>query len=66
MKNNFDITQIKGKFKISKEKTYIFLNNGKIFEEDSQGNITEIDTQNKDNIEKIKKDIGKGYTDVER
>lgn len=58
--------KIKGRFKINNEKTYVFFTNGKIFEEDKNGNLKEIDISKKQNIEKIKKDIGRGYTDIER
>ena len=66
MSYNINQNEIKGKFKSRTNKTYIFLTNGKILEEDTYGNIIEIDLENKKNIEKIKNEIGRGYTDIER
>lgn len=66
MENNIDTNNIRGKFKTKTGKTYIFLKDGSLLEEDLNGNITKVDLTIKENIIKIKEDIGKGQTDVER
>ena len=66
MENNIDTNNIKGKFRAKSGKTYIFLKDGSLIEEDLNGNITKIDLSIKENIKRIKEDIGEGHTDVVR
>ena len=66
MENNIDTNNIKGRFKAKSGKTYIFLKDGSLLEEDLKGNITKIDLSIKENIKRIKEDIGEGHTDVVR
>ena len=66
MKSNINSNEIKGKFKVSNGKTYIFFTNGKVFEEDASGNLKEVNLQQKSNIEKIRSEIGSGSIDIER
>lgn len=61
MENN-----IKGKFRAKSGKTYIFLKDGSLLEEDLDGNIKKIDLNIQENIKRVKEDIGEGYTDVTR
>lgn len=64
MENNIDINNIKGKFRAKSGKTYIFLKDGRLLEEDLDGNIKKVDLNIQESLERIKEDIGKGYTDV--
>ena len=66
MENNIDINDIKGIYKAKTGKTYIFLKSGNLLEEDINGNILKIDLNDKENIKRIKVEIGKGHTDVVR
>lgn len=66
MENNIDTNNIRGIFKTKTGKTYIFLKDGSLLEEDLNGNITKIDLSIEGNIIRIKEDIGEGYTDIER
>lgn len=66
MENNIDINNIKGRFRAKSGKTYIFLKDGSLLEEDLDGNITKIDLSIKENIKRIKEDIGEGHTDIVR
>lgn len=66
MENNIDINNIRGRFRAKSGKTYIFLKDGSLLEEDLNGNITKIDLSIKENIRRIKEDIGEGHTDVVR
>lgn len=66
MEHNIDTNNIKGIFETETGKTYIFLKDGSVLEEDLNGNITKIDLSIKENKRRIKEDIGKGHTDVVR
>ena len=66
MMNNIDINNIRGRFRAKSGKTYIFLKDGSLLEEDLHGNITKVDLSIKGNIKRIKEDIGQAHTDVER
>ena len=66
MGNNIDINNIRGRFRAKSGRTYIFLKDGSLLEEDSNGNITKIDLSIKENIKRIKEDIGEAHTDVVR
>lgn len=66
MENNIDTNNIKGRFRAKSGKTYIFLKDGSLLEEDLNGNITKIDLSIKENIGRIKEDIGEGQTDIVR
>ena len=62
---NIDTNNIRGRFTAKSGKTYIFLKDGSVLEE-LDGNITKVDLRIKENKKRIKEDIGKGHTDVER
>ena len=66
MEHNIDTNNIRGRFRAKSGKIYIFLEDGSLLEEDLDGNITKIDLSIKENIRRIKEDIGKGHTDVVR
>lgn len=66
MENNIDTNNIKGRFRAKSGKTYIFIKDGSLLEEDLNGNIKKIDLSIKENIKRIKEDIGEGHTDVVR
>lgn len=66
MGSNIDINNIRGRFRAKSGKTYIFLKDGSLLEEDLDGNITKIDLNIKENIKRIKEDIGNGHTDIVR
>lgn len=66
MENNIETNNIKGRFRAKSGKTYIFLKDGSLLEEDLDGNIKKIDLSIQENIKRIKEDIGKGHTDVVR
>ena len=66
MENNIDTNNVKGRFKAKSGKTYIFLKDGSLLEKDLNGNITKIDLSIKENIKRIKEDIGEGQTDIVR
>ena len=61
MENN-----IRGRFRAKSGKTYIFLKDGSLLEEDLNGNIIKIDLSIKGNIKRIKEDIGEAQTDIVR
>lgn len=64
MENNIDIDNIRGRFRAKSGKMYVFLKDGSLLEEDLNGNITKVDLSIKENIRRIKEDIGEAYTDV--
>lgn len=66
MENNIDTNNIKGRFRAKSGKTYIFLKDGSLLEEDLDGNIKKVDLSIQENIKRIKEDIGEGHTDVVR
>ena len=66
MGNNIDTNNIRGRFRAKSGKTYIFLKDGSLLEEDLDGNITKVDLSIKENIKRIREDIGEGHTDVVR
>lgn len=66
VENNIDTNNIRGRFRAKSGKTYIFLKDGNLLEENLDGNITKIDLSIKENIKRIKKDIGEGHTDIVR
>ena len=57
---------IKAKYTTKTGKTYIFLKDGSLLEEDVNGKIIKVDLRNEEIINRIKKEIGKGHTDVVR
>ena len=63
LEHNIDTNNIKGRFKTKTGKTYIFLKDGGLLE-DLNGNIRKVDLSIKENIKRIKEDIGTGYTDI--